>query len=403
MDSVSEIVMLGELLRTQAINPFYADQTTRLVHALFRDLIHAATGMRPDCELAGNAKRFNREAFYRLAGYDVVSTENWLRIVSGRFREEAADYFAQCFAGALVISHEAGSLVRVMERRNIPFVDMRVSPIRFMKDIYFAFRTNLPEVAARLRAHMLGEDAIRDAADRLRAYYAARPRDPALRFAPGSLLICGQTDTDLSLVVDGGITDFSRHAETLRRLTDRHDHVYYKPHPMAAQACDNRWLLSSFPEMKPARGNMYRMLCDGNLRTVAALSSGVLHEAPCFGKEAVPVSHLHMNLARTGMPAAPGEYVMIGDACYASDFWRDILEPCIGAKGSGRIGFTGGDNFLRGYMGMWWDYEIGRPKPSAALRLYRRLANLIDPRHRLRQRIDPGGRLRGGIKRLLGK
>ena len=403
MNGISEIVMFGELLRTQEINPFYADKTTRLVHELFRDLIYAATGMRPDCELAGSVKRFNRETFYRLAGYDAVSTENWLRIVSGQFREEAADYFAQCFAGALVISHEAGSLIRIMEQRNIPYIDMRVSPIRFMEDIYFAFRTNMPEMAARFRKYMIDENAIQIAADRLRAYYAATSPKAAGGFPPGSLLVCGQTDTDLSLVVDGAITDFSQHAEMLRRLFERHEHIYYKPHPMAAQAYGNHWLLRTFPHIRLARGNMYRMLCDNNLQTVVALSSGVLHEAPYFGKEATPVSHIHVNLAKVGNPPIAGEYVMIRDACYSSSFWQDILAPCIETKENGEAGFAGGDSFLRAYMGMWWDYEIGRPEPSAVLKLCQRLGNLIDPRHRFRRWVDPSGRLRGGVKRLIGR
>lgn len=402
MDEIKSITIIGELLRTQKINPYYADKTTQIFFELFKTQLYDATGITPDFVLASDISRFNRKLFYKLAGYNNVSTEYWVQIASGNFHPKAVEYFAECFRDTLIISHEAGSLIPILERANIPYIDFVVSPIRFLNDLLLAFRTNIASVNDKIQRYWQKEHEFIYAAKLLRAQFlSSSPRSSFTGFPENSLLICGQTDLDLSLIKDGRVMNFADCMSSLLPLIKEHDHIFYKPHPMEAQVCNNRSLISSIHGLKFVKGNIYHIMCDDNLRSVAAISSGVLHEAPFFDKKAFTLSHQYLKLASTKGPVKLNEYAIVKDEYFSPTFWQTILSPILPVRECLYFNFSDRSNLLRKTLGMWWGstpekVKIETSQPITAW--CRNILSRIDPSGAYRQRLDPSGIIRKGFK-----
>lgn len=412
---LKRIVIFGELLRFHATTPFYGDREAKILHELFREQIHAAAGIEPELALARERRLFDRDRFYSLCGHGGPTEEAWMQIVSGGFSREAAAYFAQCFDDAFVVCQEAGSVTGVMDAVGIPYLDLRVSPIRFLDDIYLAFASNFQTVRDRVFSYRIGDSEIRASANRMRAgYFAAmgpqniRERMSPAGLGPNALLICGQTTVDLSLIQNGRVATFEDCREELDALIAGHDNVYFKKHPLNSQSDANSRFVRARPKIVPVAKNIYRMLSDDNLVAVAALSSGALTEARHFGKKVHYLLHEHVRLAETSGSFTARDYVMTGDEYFGHSFWADILSPVFDTRpGAFRREADAPPNRLRNILNAWWGYESPNspqaPKPPMLLALARKAVNAIDPAHAIRSRIDPDGKARRKVTKLLSR
>lgn len=411
---MKKIILFGDLLRFQKTNPFHADRMAKTMHELFRGQIAAATGVMPELVLAREDSLFDRKKFYSLSGHGEPSEEGWVRIASGDYDKSAAAYFAECFRDAVAITHEAGSLLGVLDDAGISYIDFRVAPVRFLDDILLCFKSNVPEVTGRLLRYRMNLDDIAFYANRLRARYCARMSiddvESKLTCAgvqPNSLLICGQSSSDLSLIRNGRMVTAKDCLETLGAVIKNYDHIYYKKHPHAGDRDITGEVLRTLCAVRQIDTNIYRMLCDDNLTGVAALSSGVLTEARFFGKRVHFLSHEYIALSGDSSANGAEEYVMTCDEYFSPTFWSDILSPCIETQPCREFNFSGRTNMLRTLINGWWGYEpacgTGSPQASGGglLRLLKKVGDKFDPEHALRRRIDPTGSIRRKIMKML--
>ncbi len=413
---MEKIVFLGDLLRFHKTNPFHADRMAKTLHELFRAQIAAATGVMPELVLAREDSRFDRKKFYALSGHGEPSEEGWVRIVSGEYNSSAAAYFAECFRGALVISHEAGALLGVMDDAGIKYVDFRVAPIRFLDDILLCFKSNAPGVSGRLLRYRMEFDEIRFYVNRLRARYSARMsiddvggKLGCAGLEPNSLLLCGQSGADLSLIRDGRMVTMKYCLEKLEEVAAKYGRVYYKKHPNAGDRDMTGEIVRSMRVVRRVDANIYRMLCDDNLAGVAALSSGVLTEARFFGKQAHFLSHEYIALSGDAEANGAEEYVMTRDEYYSPAFWADILSPCVETKECRPFNFSERTHLMRCLIDSWWGYDPEHEADAAHATdrglpgVLRKLGNTCDPEHRLRRTIDPTGEIRRRIVTMLSR
>lgn len=409
MDTIKRIVVTGDLLRIEHNNNKKANNFIRFVYELLKEQIYLATGIYPEVALAGDSPGFDRNTFYALSGFDKPSFENWLQIASGKCRQDAGDYLLKCFSETLIISYEAGAFEHGLKQTRLPYIDIRISPIRFLEDLFLAFKSNIPEVQSKLWVYHIPDSYIRLSVNILKSYYLIHLPESCIARAASTanlprntLLICGQTDVDLSLVRHGQIVSFHDFANELHQLINEHHTIYYKAHPNASLSSPNLRFIRSIKKIKITKNNIYRMLCDDNLKTVTALSSGVLHEAPWFGKKIQPLSHRFVELANETDKSTAGSYIMIHNEYFSPTFWSDILSPCLPTKRCEDIIFTPTENFLRKRTGKWWGYEIGADKNSITyIDSLRRIVDTLDPHRILREKIDSSGNIRNWIKRIL--
>ena len=120
-------------------------------------------------------------------------------------------------------------LVRLLDDHAVPYVDLRVHPVRFLDDLLFAVRASVPETQAALQPMAVHESEV---------FATAGLREAMCRFISdarvpdNTLLVAGQRRFDSSQIVGGTFFDaFPRSAE-IRAICARYPAVVLKPHPL---------------------------------------------------------------------------------------------------------------------------------------------------------------------------
>ena len=234
-NTIKKIVLMSDILRISPKEKFYTDRSCKWLYNLFCKQINLSINIPLELELGCNSNLFNREVFYKLAGYKEVSEENYIEIAKGNINRAAFDYFRSCFDGYFIIFQEAGTLKQLADYAKIPYIDIIISSIRFLEDLNFAFRTNVPEIRNLLLKYREPEADLYMNANQIKAYYESRQNVQFLNnfLQKESLLLCGQTEVDLSLIKNKKLVSFLDYQEKILNLCASYNHVYYKAHPYA--------------------------------------------------------------------------------------------------------------------------------------------------------------------------
>ncbi|GEM_PF-3129444 len=196
------------------------------------------------------------------------------------------------------------------------WIDLRIAPVRFLDDIYLTFETNHDGIRKRLETYRISETLVKYHAELIRATVLKLKKADIV--PSNTLLLIGQTERD-RVVFDGKkyLTLADRLPE-LGALAKPYDHVWFKPHPYAKNGRRLlRELRKGLGHVENTRENIYCLLANDGVTHVAALNSGVLHEAGHFGKE---VTFLHTPTFDAAQTGVYGDY-------FSSAFWADILSP----------------------------------------------------------------------------
>ncbi len=359
---IKKIIFIGDLLRTEPHAYYFADRSLKWEYYNLKEQIKLATSFEPELALGADKNIFDREYFYKLCGYNEITTENWLTIACGNYTKEAVDYFAKCFKDCLLITQVGGALKQFMDLTQVQYIDIYVSALKFMDDIHFAFRTNNPDIRKELKRYRIDESVLYLYANRLKAYYSTREWQQRLgNIEADSLLLCGQSDVDLSLVKNGKIINFGDFKDEITELIKRYPNVYYKPHPYSTSSHPNEIFLNNFKNIKKISGNFYEMISNDNIAAVAALSSGTLVEAKYFGKKTHTISHNFVNYDWAD-GNNDNDFILINNDYFSPSFWADILSPILETMQCINFSFDNKTNVLRNSLDCYWDWEINNPK-----------------------------------------
>lgn len=351
---IKKIVFIGDVLRNNG-DGYPADKYIRHIYLLFSEQVKTATGLPAYCEQGSSPLFFNRNLFYSFNNMD-ATTDNWIKIFNGQANGASIEYFKDCFKDCLLIFKEAGALRNVAKRANIPYVDMYTSVIRFMQDQHLAMRTNVSEIRNVMKKYRLKEEHIKYEANLLRAYYNFKPQLP---LESNSLLVCGQTSVDLSLITDDGIISFASMKERLEDLFKNYNKVYYKPHPYADFNSEGEQFIRTLQNVQIVNYNFYKMVCSPQIKAVAALSSGVLQEAPYFEKESIVLSHPYVHYYKGVGECQEDDWMTLTNDYFSPTFWADILSGIMQTNQCEYFNFKNDDNFIRKLTYGWQGYEIG--------------------------------------------
>jgi hypothetical protein len=225
------------------------------------------------------------------------------------FRLGALD--ARCLEGALrradrelILGWELSPAIREwLDANGYTYLDMRISPLRFVEDLYLSLSSNRTDVLGRsdTPAFVVAEEPLVDL------------RREGLR-DDACILFVGQTDLDAALLDPaGGIVRWSHHAARVRELARAHGRVLYRPHPQSEGGDIDRFRALGVPFEIDRRPSVYDHF--GEPVTFAALSSSVLREARCFGHRTIRLmahdplrarsDRLRVERAELCMPAEP--------------------------------------------------------------------------------------------------
>ncbi|WAC59937.1 hypothetical protein [Brevundimonas sp. SL130] len=229
---------------------------------------------------------FDTPLFYRRCGVE-LSLAGWGELaVSRDWPQDARRMLTDPLQDALVIGYELPeSTTHVLAEAGIPFIDFALHPVRFLDDLVFALRTNLPALHDVLVQHRLPDDVIHQQAAWIKAK-SAWMRQP-MPLPPGTVLILGQVEHDRAMLrEDGGFHSLQDHAGRIHQLCCDYPLVLFKPHPYDAAGSASQQAIRRFGSIQWVKPSFYQLLCQPELERVVALNSSGLTEAAYFGVEA---------------------------------------------------------------------------------------------------------------------
>ncbi|MEH6671178.1 hypothetical protein [Halopseudomonas sp.] len=228
---------------------------------------------------------FSVSRFQELCGGDWSS--NYWEI------SEAADKYLLSFLsrGVFYIGYEMPPwLVNILEREGLSWVDIRLSPLRFARDMYIVLRgSNVNRLNIRKNWLVKQGEVTLEAGLVKAAVSHNMPKINALECDKKTAVFFGQTPGDASLLSSNGkllkVADYE--AEICESAKD--SKLVYKRHPYAGSHGDREVKeLQRIVGYRPLeiRHDVYTCLASHYDHSVLSIASGVCLEAPYFGKNA---------------------------------------------------------------------------------------------------------------------
>ena len=246
-------------------------------------------------------------------------------------------------------------LVRLLDDSRIPYLDLRLHPVRFMDDLMFAARASCRDTQATLFSLAVNETEVTATAGLREAMcrFISEARVP-----DDTLLVIGQRPFDSSQIVDGSFFDAWPRAPEIHAICAQHRAVILKPHPH-----DKEHSLLTVAAAAPARvlgvitDNLYRIMALPQIRTVLTVNSSVAHEAPYFGKRLHTLAPLPVRLGWHGETPAPELYSSLDDVVLTPDFWRIVLAPHALVSKQDGMRLRAKPNRLRIAFDSFWNFQ----------------------------------------------
>ncbi|MCB5208276.1 methyltransferase domain-containing protein [Methylovorus mays] len=390
---ISNIQFLPDLLRnTRAFAEGFYD----LVREPILQGCGIQAGASPESRFAHWLKPgFSVETFRELSGWDESDIENsWLRHYFA-LPTSAADYLlAHLPADTLILSFEMPPwLSDLLDRQQIPYLDIRVSPLRFGRDLYIALRTHQGNLRQRLQAYVVSAEELRLEAAALAASVRMHQQrlEESGRYPldlDNTLVYIGQAPYDASLLSDKHstalrCTDF---ADQLRELAQGR-RLLHKAHPFAADfAKEEQRALAEITgqAVGTCYQNAYQLLSCAHDVELVGISSGMLQEASWFGKQAHTLFRPVVPLPLADTPLSTQDFLQVHfEEWLSPGFWHAVLTPEKPAPRLLKLP-TVQHHHARQSLDQWWDYaKVMTWEKSLPIESFERTGGIL-----LRQRIE---------------
>jgi hypothetical protein len=174
---------------------------------------------------------FDGDAVYSAFGLD-ANAANWARIFAADPTDAICALFLPHVEKSLVVGFEISPLLqKILNCLDIPFVDIRWHPLRFLDDIFFGFSSNRSEISAAIASYALSGQEVDFHVGLHKA--AAIRRSAFNKKGPScETLIVGRTPFDASLIHDGRIATFLDQEDKIAELA-KTGSIAFRPHPFS--------------------------------------------------------------------------------------------------------------------------------------------------------------------------
>lgn len=246
-------------------------------------------------------------------------------------------------------------LARLLDDNAIPYIDIRLHPVRFLDDLLFAVRASVGTTQAGLLNLAVHESEV---------FATAGLREAMCRFISearvpdNTLLVAGQRPFDSTQIVGGRFFDALPRAAEIHAICARYSAVVLKPHPH-----DRRHSLLEVAAGAPVReigvidDNVYRMLSLPQISAVLTVNSGLAHEAPYFGKQVHALAPLPIRPAWYGAAPDATSHASLDDVVLTPDFWRIVLTPHAAVSAPDGMRLRPKPNRLRIALDSFWNFQ----------------------------------------------
>lgn len=282
--TVQHITLLDDLLRDDYI------PARNFIYTLIEEPIRQATNenfisIRKFPEERGLLAGFNLNTFRAHCGNrDWASSHHEIPSLAKAY------LYSHIHPKTQVIGYEMPPwLINTLNEGNIQWIDIRISPIRFCRDLYLVMRDSTHHLADSLVSWQVSEEEILLEAGFMRASVLHNQPNKRHSYANlnGGVLFIGQTSKDASLISDQGtILSISDYKEEICRIVGNRN-IFYKPHPYdRIWAIKEKATLESIlkREVTTTKVNIYELLAGNIDFDMVSISSGTLQEADFFGR-----------------------------------------------------------------------------------------------------------------------
>jgi hypothetical protein len=353
---IAGVVVAGDLLRPDGSGrPGGTDRATRWLWSAVRRSVYLAAGLPTDMLTATSTPALCQWIESLRASED--ADEYWASVHAQAPASPALDRLVlERMRGRFCIGYEMPPwLVRLLDEHDVPYVDVRLHPIRFMDDLMFAVRGSDAETRAALLRMAVWESEVIVTAGLREAMcqFISEARVP-----DNTLLVAGQRRFDSTQIVDGRFFDAEPRAAEVHAICARYAAVLLKPHPL-----DQHHSLLAVAAGAPSGvfgvidDNIYRLMAMPQIAAVLTVNSGVAQEAPYFGKRVHALAPLPVQLAWRATAAPAESHASLDDIVLTPDFWRTVLAPHTRVTSMDGMRLPPKPNRLRIALDSFWNYQ----------------------------------------------
>lgn len=227
--------------------------------------------------------------------------------------------------GQFVIGYEMPAyLLGLLAQRGVPYIDIRIHPIRFLDDLIFATRASDTATQHALMRIAVSEETVIAQAGLVEAMcrYTANCSLPS-----NTLLVIGQRTFDSSQIIAGKFFDALESRSHILGICETYKTLLLKPHPYEGKH-SLLMLTSAAPNtLGVTSDNVYRLFAQPEIAGILTVNSSAAYEARYFGKQVHTLGPLSIRLAWRGDAAFADSYLSVDQYLLSVDFWRLILGP----------------------------------------------------------------------------
>jgi hypothetical protein len=253
------------------------------------------------------------------------------------------------------IGYESPPWLRhLLDTLNVPHIDLRLHPVRFLDDLLFAVRASHPDTRAALLAMAEPESAVIATAGLREAmcHMISEATVPS-----GTLIVIGQRPLDCSQIIEGVFFDALPRAAEIRAICEGYAAVLLKPHPLEP----NHGLLEIAAGASNVVGvtqdNLYRLMSLPQIAAILTVNSSAAYEAPYFNKQVRTLAPLPIRIGWRGMPDETDVYASLNDRVLTVDFWREVLAPYMPVSVPDGVLLPPKPNRLRIALDSFWNFQ----------------------------------------------
>lgn len=245
-------------------------------------------------------------------------------------------------------------LQKLLQTIDVPYIDLRLHPVRFLDDLLFAVRASEPATQTSLLAMAETESEVIVTAGLREAmcHMISKATVPS-----DTLIVVGQRPLDCSQIIDGTFYDALPHATEIHAICARYAAVLLKPHPLEPSHSLLEIAAGAPNVAGVVRDNTYRLMSLPQITAVLTVNSSIAFEAPYFGKRVHTLAPLPIRLGWRGTADAPNLYASLNDCVLSVDFWRQVLAPHTSVSKPDGMRLPPKSNRLRIALDSFWNFQ----------------------------------------------
>jgi hypothetical protein len=321
--SIKRIVVTGDFLRLNANGDASQSVNIKWLYHLIRPALQRVGALPISVLVATGDERCFARQYYEISGLP-PSLDSWVKLFNVHPDTRALAAIHDRLHDALVIAFELPEGIRsALDSLEIPYVDFTVHPARFLDDLLFGVRSNVPGLGEVLSEFVVFDEEISLAAGLAMATLAKLPHVAPVAGFENVALFAGQTTDDKVLIRNGKLLESNEFLDQFSALCQSHSKVLVKPHPYAKDNPMVVALTRLFHNTELISTNFYHLLAQEPITHVYSITSSTSIEAAYFDKRGVHLAHYPY--AFSDHNASGGHYLTIRPAFFLPQFWGKVL------------------------------------------------------------------------------